>query len=457
MLKNIFPFILLLITTSSFSQCWKSVVSGYGYHNVGIQTNGTLWAWGFNIDGQIGDNTTINKTVPTQIGAATNWKMVAVHFNNSFAIKTNGTLWGWGGNADGQLGNGTIIGKKVPTQIGTANNWLSVSVGFSHTLAIKTNGTLWAWGSNSFGRLGNGTFNNQLLPIQIGTASNWVKIVACSIGSLAIKSDGTLWGWGALNGSSSGPVLVPTQIGTSTNWSDISASYRHAIALKTDGTIWAWGNNGNGELGNGNNLNSGSNYIPAQIGTANNWEFIAAGSNYSMAIKSNGTLWAWGENFFGQFGNNLTADSYVPIQVGTLTNWRSVCLGIVHTSGLKTTNDRLWIWGDDNQDALGNGTNGNSLIPFTIGTCTTFSNLDFELSENQFTVFPNPTNDEINIKSITQIEIKSIKITDALGKTVLEKNSDFNSINIAHLEAGVYSIIITSTENKKIIKKIIKG
>jgi alpha-tubulin suppressor-like RCC1 family protein len=456
-MKNILLLILFLIATSGFSQCWKSVVAGYGYHNVGIQTNGTLWAWGYNMDGQVGDGTTINKTVPTQIGMASNWKMVTAHFNNSFAVKTNGTLWGWGGNTDGQLGDGTIIGKNVPTQIGTANNWSSVSVGFAHTLAIKTNGTLWAWGSNSFGRLGNGTNNNQLLPIQIGTDVDWVKIVACSIGSIGLKSDGTLWGWGILNGMSSTSVSVPTQIGTATNWKDMSSTYRHAVAIKTDGTIWAWGNNGNGELGNGNNLSPSTNYTITQIGTSNNWKFIAAGANYTMGIKNNGTLWAWGENTFGQYGNNTVVDSYIPIQVGTLTNWRSINLGIVHTSGFKITDDRLWIWGDDNQDVLGNGTNSNSLIPFTIGTCTILSDINFDFLENQFLIFPNPASNEIQIKSMNQTEIKSIQINDVLGKTVLEKNSSLNRINIEGLKKGVYTITITTTDAKKMIKKLIKS
>jgi alpha-tubulin suppressor-like RCC1 family protein len=456
-MKNILLLILLFTTPSGFSQCWKSVVTGYSYHNVGIQTNGTLWAWGYNMDGQVGDGTTINKTVPTQIGTASNWKMVTAHFNNSFAIKTNGTLWGWGDNTDGQLGDGTIVGKLVPTQIGTQNNWSSVSVGFAHTLAIKTNGTLWAWGSNSFGRLGNGTNNNTLVPIQIGTDTDWIKVMASSIGSMGIKSDGTLWGWGILNGASSSSVLVPTQIGTATNWKDVSSTYRHAVAIKTDGTIWAWGNNNNGELGNGNNLNNSTNYTASQIGTATNWKFIAAGANYSIGIKNNGTLWAWGENTFGQYGNNSVADSYVPIQIGTLTNWRSLSLGIVHSTGFKTTNDRLWIWGDDNQDVLGNGTGSNSLIPITIGNCTTFSQLEFEYLENQFLVFPNPFINEINIKYSEQTDIKSIQINDVLGKTVLEKNNDFSKVNIECLGAGIYSLIITSGENKKSMRKIVKN
>jgi alpha-tubulin suppressor-like RCC1 family protein len=456
MKKNLF-IISLLITVSGFSQCWKSVVSGYCYHNVGIQTNGTLWAWGVNTYGQLGDSTTISKNIPTQIGSANNWKSATTHFISTLAIKTNGTLWGWGGNADGQLGDGTIIGKTVPTQIGTANNWSSVSVGFSHTLAIKTNGTLWAWGSNSFGRLGNGTFIDELLPIQIGTDTNWIKIIASSIGSLGIKSDGTLWGWGILNGANSLAVLVPTQIGTATNWKDISSTYRHALGIKTDGTIWAWGNNDNGELGNGNNLNSSTGYAATQIGTATNWKFIAAGGNFSMGIKTNGTLWAWGENTYGQYGNNTIVDSYIPIQIGTLTNWRSINLGIVHTSGFKTTNDRLWIWGSDNQGALGNAANLSSLIPVALGTtCITFSNLDFEVLANQFMVFPNPATKEINIQSINQTELKSIQINDILGKTVLEKDNDLSKVNIESLGVGIYSLIITTSENKKSVRKIIK-
>jgi hypothetical protein len=444
-----------LFSNLLYSQCWNTVEASYSYHCIGIQTDGTLWSWGYNADGQLGDGTVVNKEVPTQIGAGTNWKSVSNNFSNSFGIKTNGTIWGWGDNSKGQLGIGNIIDKLVPTQIATATNWQSVSCGQEYTLAIKTNGTLWAWGNNTSGRLGDGTIIDKLSPVQIGTENNWAKVVA-GISSFGIKTDGTLWSWGGLNGVNSNGSYFPVQVGTDT-WTDISSTYLHALGLKTNGSIWAWGNNDSGCLGRGNASNVPSNYTATQIGTATNWKAIAAGANHSMAVKTNGTLWSWGENDFGQYGNGTVISSFVPDQIGTLTNWRSITLGLSFSTGFKVANDRLWVWGRDNQDALGNGTSGDSLIPIGSGTCTTLSNTDFFELYNNFKIYPIPVKTELNIEVLSSLEIQELKIIDILGKIVMNRNSDFNKINFQDLNNGIYVLTILSNENKVFHYKIIKN
>ncbi len=448
---------LFLFTNAIYSQCWRTVEAKHSYHCIGIQTDGTLWTWGFNGSGQLGDNTLINKEEPIQIGAATNWKSVSSSFNNSFAIKTTGTLWAWGKNDEGQLGIGNTVSKTVPTQIGIQSTWATISAGYNYTLAIKTNGTLWAWGSNSGGRLGNGTVIDQLQPVQIGTANNWAKVEAGSVNSFAIKLDGTLWSWGgSLNGSDSSNTNFPAQVGTST-WTDISSNYLHVIGLKTNGTIWAWGSNASGELGRGNNLNIANNYIATQIGIATNWKAIVAGENHSMALKTNGTLWSWGENDYGQYGNNTTGVSFVPLQIGNLTNWKSISSGYSFSIGSKTNNDRVWTWGRDNQDALGNGVDGNSSIPVGLGTCTTLLNIDFIELANYFKIYPNPVNDYLNIENLSNLEIQEMKIIDVLGKIVLRQNTGFNKIDLQNLENGIYILSILTNENQTFQSKIIKN
>jgi alpha-tubulin suppressor-like RCC1 family protein len=446
---------VLLFTNFIYSQCWQSVEASYSYHCIGIQTDGTLWTWGYNGDGQLGDGTKINKEVPTQIGAATNWKSVSNNFSNSFAIKTNGTIWGWGDNSKGQLGLGSIVNKLIPTQIGTATNWQSVSSGQEYTLAIKTNGTLWAWGDNTGGKLGNDTFVDELSPIRIGTDTDWVKVVAGSIASFAIKSDGTLWAWGGLNGVDTGRSIIPVQVGTDT-WTDISATYFHAIGLQTNGTIWSWGRNNSGALGRGNSLSNPANYIARQIGTETNWRAIATGSDHSMAVKKDGTLWSWGENDFGQYGNGTTSPSPSPLQIGTSTSWRSIVLGLSFSIGFRTTNDRIWTWGRDNQDALGNGSDRDSLTPFAIGICTTLDLESFEIVNNNFRFYPNPVKTDLNIDNLLNLEIKEIQIIDILGKIVFKQKSNFNKVNFQNLDNGIYVLSILSNENKTFKYKIIK-
>src|SRR3989344_6242212 len=243
---------------------------------------------------------------------------ISARYKHTIAIKSDGTLWAWGYNLYGQLGDGTTSQRNSPVQIGTDNNRVSISAGGYHTIAIKSDGTLWAWGSNDSGQLGDGTYNNKTTPTQITTvAANWVSISTGGLHTLAIKSDGTLWAWGYNSGGQLGDGTAtqrnsPVQIGTGNNWTSIAAGYYHTIAIKSDGTLWAWGYNGYGQLGDGTMVNKSS---PAQIGTDNNWASIEAGGYHTLAIKSDGTLWAWGDNGYGQLGDGTNTDRFSPVQV----------------------------------------------------------------------------------------------------------------------------------------------
>ena len=169
--------------------------AGYG-HTVEVKSDGTLWAWGWNAYGQLGDGTTNSQVSPEHIGTASNWASVSAGALHTVALKSDGTLWAWGDNYYGELGDGTTTNQQSPEQIGTATNWASVSAGEYHTVAVKSDGTLWAWGWNAYGQLGDGTTNSQVSPEQIGTATNWASVAAGEYHTVALKSDGTLWAWG---------------------------------------------------------------------------------------------------------------------------------------------------------------------------------------------------------------------------------------------------------------------
>ena len=162
---------------------WAQVSAGYNT-SLAVKTDGTLWAWGRNNSGQLGDNTLITKSSPVQIGALTNWAQVSgggtPSVGYSLAVKTDGTLWAWGANNRfgqpyGTLGDGTIIDKSSPVQIGALTNWAQVSAGSTNSLAVKTDGTLWAWGLSGFGELGDGTTIGKSSPVQIGALTGWNK------------------------------------------------------------------------------------------------------------------------------------------------------------------------------------------------------------------------------------------------------------------------------------------
>ncbi|MDF1883123.1 hypothetical protein JHD49_04150, partial [Sulfurimonas sp. SAG-AH-194-C21] len=280
---------------------WSSVSAGL-YHTVTLKTDGTLWAWGRNLYGQLGDTTTTDSASPTQIGSDTTWTSV-VASNHTMALKTepvdgNVTLWAWGLNDSGQLGDTTTTNATSPTLIPSDINWTSVSTGAGHTVAIKSDGTLWTWGDNAYSQLGDGNTIDVTSPTQIGTATNWSNVSAGLYHTSAIKTDGTLWAWGyngfgQLGDSSITDVTSPKQIGTATNWSNVSAGRHSTVALKSDNTLWAWGDNGSGQLSGGTTAQFLS---PTQIGIANNWKSITSGWQHTVALKSDNTLWNWGLN-----------------------------------------------------------------------------------------------------------------------------------------------------------------
>lgn len=353
------------IQTTAFTGCWQTLITR-GDHSVGLKTDGTLWAWGSNTAGQLGDGTFYTRYVPVRIGTSADWKSVYVGNRHTLAIKTDGTLWAWGDNKYGQLGDGTLISKTVPTKIGTATDWQSLGGGAEHSVGIKTNGTLWAWGSNSYGQLGDGTTINRNTPTQIGSATNWKTIRAANYQALAIKTDGTLWGWGINNYGQLGDGTnsnknTPTQIGTAANWKNIDTGVQHSVGLKTDGTLWTWGNNGNGQLGDGTTI---SKNTQLQIGTATNWQTVAVGNGFTYATRTDGTLWSWGSNNFGQLGNGTSGGNITsPTQVDSSSDNMQVFAGESHIL-VQKFDGFLKVCGKNDSWQLGDGTkiNKNTFI-----------------------------------------------------------------------------------------------
>jgi alpha-tubulin suppressor-like RCC1 family protein len=327
---------------------WLKISVNQG-NSIALKNNGTLWTWGFNSNGQLGFNDQVNRSSPTQVGTDTNWSDVCQGKNYSMAIKTNGTLWVWGSGAQGVLGNNNMTYKSSPTQVGSLTNWSKLSEqhcsNFWH--AIKTDGTLWACGREIFGTLGNGApaFSNldKSSPVQVGSDTNWNKVFGNDIGftTSAIKTNGTLWQWGypgrtlGLNGAGGNYVLSPTQVGSLTTWDKAASGYLHTLMLRTDGRLFVSGADSNGCLG----LNTLEVYrsSPTQVGSGTDWRDIGASYTGSAAIKTDGTLWTWGNNNSGQSGRNNTVPSSSPVQVGTATNWLKVVCVYRHTLATKSS------------------------------------------------------------------------------------------------------------------------
>jgi alpha-tubulin suppressor-like RCC1 family protein len=288
-------------------------------------------------------------------------------------------MWAWGSNYKGKLGLGDTTTRSSPTQVGALTDWENVYAGGgSATAGLKTNGTLWTWGNNAFhGRLGHGDTIDRSSPTQVGALTNWASMGVGNAHMIAIKTDGTLWAWGYnadygnLGLGNLTNYSSPKQVGALTAWSKISTGYNNNLALKTDGTLWAWGHNPNGQLGLGDTNNRSS---PTQVGALTTWSSIHAGEDLVAAIKTDGTLWMWGQNNAGQLGLGNTTYYSSPKQVGADTNWASASVDAFQSIALKT-NGTLWAWGANGGGQLGLGNTTNRSSPVQIGALTTWSSI----------------------------------------------------------------------------------
>lgn len=175
---------------------WASVSTGSS-HMIALKTDGSLWVWGMNNFGALGDGgAPLSRISPYRLGTDTDWKSISAGTRYTIALKADGSLWGWGENRCGQLGDGSTIQRNAPVRIGTASDWASASAGLEHTLALKTDGSLWAWGSNEEGCLGDGTATDKRTPVKIGTVTDWIGVSASGFHSVALMENGSLWAWG---------------------------------------------------------------------------------------------------------------------------------------------------------------------------------------------------------------------------------------------------------------------
>lgn len=348
-----------------------------------------LYAWGYNSQGQLGLNDIVRRSSPVQVGNLTTWSQISAGRNFSLALSSDGYAYGWGLNSGGQLGNNTTVNSSSPVQIGSLNTWEIIQAGGVHGAAIKTDGTLWSWGDNGRGSVGDNTTVSRSSPVQVGALTNWAQLSASTYASASIKTDGTLWGWGENNVGNLGDGTTvrrssPVQIGALTDWAQVSlnsiASDASCIAVKTDGTLWSWGNNSNGQLGTNSVVLRSS---PVQVGVLTNWLKPSTGFSHVIALKTDSTLWSWGRNFNGQLGHGNTIDRSSPIQVGALTNWSlKLGAGDNHSSAIKT-DGTLWAWGNNFAGGLGDNTVVFRSSPVQIGALTAWSQIS---GGNGFTV-----------------------------------------------------------------------
>lgn len=411
---------------------------------------GTVWAWGYNGFGQLGNGTNTNSNLPIIVTGLTEVVAIAGGTSHSLALNNNGTVWAWGDNFAGQLGNGTNINSNVPVAVSGLTGVIAISGGDSHSVALKSDGTVWAWGDNTFGQLGNGANINSNVPVAVMNLTGVVAIAAGDFYSLALKNDGTVWAWGNNgngrlgNGTFIGS-FTPVAVSNLTGVVAIAAGGGHSLALKNDETVWAWGLNFFGELGNGTNTDSN---VPVLVTNLAGAVAITAGvpGEHSSALKNDGTVWAWGDNNNGELGNGTTTSSNTPVGVIGLTEVAAITNGGAHTLAIGT-DSMVRTWGSNVFGELGNGTTTSSNSPVVVnnltGVVATAAGSIYSLA-----FVPSIATDSLSTNKLIFGE-QSIGTTSAVQSVTLSStgNASLNivGISIGGANPGDFSLASTAT------------
>jgi len=351
-------------------------------HSLALRPNGTVQAWGYNYYGQLGDGTTASQGTPITVkGAALTSDVIAIAAgsHSSYALKSDGSVWAWGYNLYGQLGDNSSTNRTLPVQVsgfGTGSGVISIKAGATHTIALKADGSVWTWGENYSGQLGDGTIPyEKKVPVKVFNAgSRVIAIAAGGNNSIALKADGSVWTWGRNdygqvgNGGSANQPTPIKIIDVNSGVIGISAGSNHSLALKSDGTVLAWGLNSSGQLGDNSTTNRN---IPVQVfglGTNSGVTMVKAGGSHSLAVRSDGSVLAWGLNTNGQVGDNsATTMRIIPVTVaniGVASPVISVATGGYHSMAVKSDLSLLvWGWNNYGELGLANNQGGNVTAP----------------------------------------------------------------------------------------------
>lgn len=339
----------------------NKVVSTGFMHSVAVRSDGTAWAWGMNDRGQLGDGATSDRNVAAQVNGLDNAMAITAGESHTVALKSDGTVWTWGSNSAGQLGLGAtdFDAHSTPVQVSGLAGVAAVAASAYSTAVLKSDGTVWCWGDNSYGQLGDGSTMDRSTPVQVSGLTGVTAIAAGRYHTLALKSDGTVWAWGQNNhgalgdGTTVAQSTVPVQASGVTGIINVAAGAYHSLALKSDGTLWVWGDNSLEQLGFGTGTYDSNFHAPVQhslMGVT----AIAGAEFVSFVGTTDGTAWSWGSNSWDQLGYHTTTGAAGP---GQMTGYSWVAVASSHGDHVIALNadGTVWAWGNNERGQLGKG------------------------------------------------------------------------------------------------------
>jgi alpha-tubulin suppressor-like RCC1 family protein len=358
-------------------------IAAGGLHSLSLKADGTVWGFGKNINGQLGDGSTTNRSSPVAVtGGLSSVAAVAAGADHSLALTSTGTVKSWGLNTQGQLGDGSTTQRTSPVSVtGLGSNVIvAIAAGASHSVALTSTGTVFTWGLNTSGQLGIGSTNpsTSTTAVPVTGLTGVVAIAAHSNHTLALKSDGTLVGWGGNfngqlgDGTNVTPRSSPVTVLGPSGIARIAAGENFSLALKTNGlatgVLWSWGYNGYGQLGDGT-INSRNKPLNGDSDVV----ALEGGDFHTLVVSLDGALWAWGGNGSGQIGDGTTVPRYLPMRISSAPEGLSVGGGSSHSLVL-ASDGKIWSWGGNSVGQLGDGTTQQRLSPVPAGTFQVASN-----------------------------------------------------------------------------------
>ncbi|MCC6251570.1 MAG: T9SS type A sorting domain-containing protein [Bacteroidia bacterium] len=458
-MKKLFFTLIIIKYIGTLNSNAQSIAAG-GWHSVVICSDKTVKAFGENNTGQLGNGDNTDQNQPVSAGSLNNIIAVSAGGDqleaHSMALKSDGTVWCWGSNLYGQLGNASTTNTNTPVQSLLVSGMTAISAGGWHSVALKNDGTVWTWGWNMDGQLGDGTTTDRIVLGQVNGLSDIVAISAGTYHVLALKSDGTVWAWGDNqygqigNGNTGTDVTSPIMVNGLNNVVKISAGRFFSLAVKNDGTVWTWGQNQYGQLGNSTTNDSNT---PVQVSNLNdvNPKVVATGAFHCVVMKNDGSLWAWGRNTYGNLSDNTVTHRSLPIQMQGLSDAEGAAAGTNFTIVYKSDGS-FWGCGRNASGQLGDGTlTQHNILTQSTGMCPIISGIKESKikQDSRITIAPNPSN--TGIYKIMGIEdIAKIQVVNILGNKVLENNffdCKNNTIDISNEASGLYILNIYTAKS----------